>query len=132
MKEKFYYRGVNEGALLHQWLNLMSSGLDGSRSCFKRKNWGLSVQMNIYKLTLANLAYWKYDNKLKLQLLMQCLCVNEMWGYTLWEQVNPHTIHFGTDTCYIDTDSIFRISHLISPRLCSWIVQGVFNNREKF
>ena len=37
MNEKFYYRGVNKGALLHQWLNLLSSGLDSTRSCFKKE-----------------------------------------------------------------------------------------------
>ena len=33
---------------------------------------------------------------------MQHLWVNEVWGSTLWEQVKPHTIRFGTDTCYIE------------------------------
>ena len=34
-----------KGALLHRWLNLLFSGLDGTY--FKRKNRGLSVRMKI-------------------------------------------------------------------------------------
>ena len=63
---------------------------------------------------------------------MEYFCVKAVWGSALWEQVKPHTIRFGTDTCYIDADCIFEVIHLICPKLRGCIVQGVFTNHKKF